>query len=90
MLHWLFLTAGVAVAAAAWVRVRRLAKRLERLTESYWELRYEQGQLRSRLAKIEPPAATATEVERRIPPTPGTAGTQFVPLASLRGHTLNR
>jgi hypothetical protein len=31
-----------------------VSKRLERLSESYWELRYEHGQLRSRIARLEP------------------------------------
>ena len=35
-------------------KARRLAKRLERLTESYWELRYEHGQLRARVNRLDP------------------------------------
>jgi len=38
----------------ALVRTRRLVKRLERLTESYWELRYENGQLRARVNRLDP------------------------------------
>ena len=48
MFQWLVAGIGVAVALAALAKARRLARRLERLTESYWELRYEHGQLRSR------------------------------------------
>jgi hypothetical protein len=59
--------------------VRRLARRLERLTESYWELRYEYGQMRSRLNRLDPEQAAAVP---DVPQTPGT--TAFVPLSSLK------
>ena len=75
----LFLLAAAAalLAAAALVKARRLAKRLERLTESYWELRYEHGQLRARVNRIDPeqPAAPAAAE----PPA-----TNFIPLSSLK------
>ena len=80
--QWLLTGAAVLVAVAALVKARRLAKRLERLTESYWELRYEHGQLRARVNRLDPS------------PSPGAAGddapqltggaTAFVPLSSLK------
>ena len=76
--------------AAAWVKARRVSKRLERLAESYWELRYDLGQLGSRLAKVEPDERATPAIEQRPHPTFGAAGTQFVPLAALRRHDLNR
>ena len=51
---WLLTGAAFLVALGAFARVRRVSKRLERLSESYWELRYEHGQLRSRIARLEP------------------------------------
>jgi hypothetical protein len=51
---WLLTGASFLVALGAFARVRRVSKRLERLSESYWELRYEHGQLRSRIARLEP------------------------------------
>jgi hypothetical protein len=71
---------AVALAVAAFVRARRTAKRLERLTESYWELRYEHGQLRARLTALEPPPgnSNADEIARQ------TGSTAFVPLSSLK------
>jgi hypothetical protein len=76
---WLLTGAAVAIAAAALAKARRLAKRLERLTESYWELRYEHGQLRARLNRIDPdPAAAAPE------PTRPAGTTAFVPLSALK------
>ena len=76
------LVSGVAilVALAALAKARRLAARLERLTESYWELRYEHGQLRSRVNRLDP---------EQLPPPAADAGppagtTAFVPLSSLK------
>ena len=76
-LLWLTTGAALVTAAAALFKARRVARRLERLTESYWELRYEHGQLRARVARLDPeqPAAVA---ETRTP------GTAFVPLSSLK------
>ena len=77
----IFAGAAVVVAVVALARSRRTAKRLERMTESYWELRYEHSQLRSRLAALEPPQAQAdTDVHAARQPAP----TAFVPLSSLK------
>jgi hypothetical protein len=71
--------AAVFVAALALARARRATKRLERLTESYWELRYDHGQLRARVARLDPEApATPTEA------APQAGRTAFVPLSSLK------
>ncbi len=77
-LHWLLTGVAVVVAVAALAKARRTAKRLERLTETYWELSYDHGQLRARVNKLDPedapqPAST---------PKPG--GANFVPLSSLK------
>ena len=72
------LAAGTAILIALFVflRARGLARRLERLSESYWELRYEHGQLRARLNRLE-------GTEEATPPEPPQA-THFVPLSSLK------
>jgi len=77
-LQWLLTGAAVLLAAAALLRARRAVKRLERLTESYWELRYEHGQLRARVERLDPASAQPAETG----PQPGTA--TFVPLSSLK------
>ena len=78
--QWLLIGVAVLIAVAALVRARRTAKRLDRLTESYWELRYEHGQLRGRLKALEPQAAGAEPEQAPLP-----AGTTaFVPLSSLK------
>jgi hypothetical protein len=77
--HWLLTGGALIVAAMTLVKARRLSKRLDRLTESYWELRYEHGQLRTRVARLDPEQTPALDE------APRQAGsTAFVPLSSLR------
>jgi len=77
-LHWLLTVAALLVALTAWAKARRLAKRLERLTESYWELRYEHGQLRARVNRLDPENPPAAE------PAMPAGTTAFVPLSPLK------
>ena len=84
MFQWL-LTAGAAIVAlASLVRARRLSRRFEKLSESYWELRYAHGQLSARLDRLEnvadKDAARSPAQGVRLPD--GTAN--FVPLSSLK------
>jgi hypothetical protein len=79
-LHWLLTVAALVVAVVALAQARRAARRLERLTETYWELRYDHGQLRARVAKLDPEAAAPAQSE----PAPKPGGTNFVPLSSLK------
>ena len=66
--------AALVIAVAALLRARHTARRLEKIVESYWELRYEFGQLR---AQIDKPQGRADD-----PVATGT--TAFVPLSRLR------
>jgi HAMP domain-containing protein len=71
------------VAVAALIRARRLSRRVERLSESYWELRYEHGQLSARIARLEAGGEREVSVlAQGVPLPPGTAA--FVPLSSLK------
>jgi hypothetical protein len=82
-LHWLLTVAAVLTAAWALARLRRVSRRLDRLTESYWELKYDHGQLRARVARLDPEAAgPAAGTPSPKPGTPGS--TAFVPLSSLK------
>jgi hypothetical protein len=78
MFPWLLSGAALLVAGAALARTRKLAKRLERLTESYWELRYEHGQLRARVNRVDPDQAPPPDAG------PAAGATAFVPLSSLK------
>ena len=48
---------AAAVAVAAWIRAGRLARKLDAVTQSYWELRYDFTRLRSQVARLDPEAA---------------------------------
>jgi hypothetical protein len=76
---WVLSAAALATAGAALVKARRVSRRLERLTESYWELRYEHGQLRARVARLDPDQSAALGDTSRPAGT-----TAFVPLSSLK------
>jgi len=78
--QWLLIGAALLLALGAFLHARRVARRLERLTESYWELRYEYGQLRARVTRLEPAAA---DPEADLPTRPA-GTTAFVPLSSLK------
>jgi len=75
-LHWLLTGAALLAAGAALVAARRQSKRLERLTESYWELRYDHGQLRARVNRLDP--------EQQAAAAPEPPATNFIPLSSLK------
>ena len=70
---------AIGAAGLAWFLARRASRRVNQLTDSYWQLRYEYGQLRSRVTRLEggtegePPAAGAE------PP-----GGSFIPLSSIK------
>ena len=76
--HWLLTGVALLAALTSWAKARRLAKRLERLTESYWELRYEHGQLRAHVNRLDPEKPAADE------PAIPAGTTAFVPLSSLK------
>lgn len=74
---WLVSGAGLLIALAALATARRLSRRLGHLSEQYWELKYEHGELKSRVKALAP---TPEETARSQPPVQQT----FVPLASIR------
>ena len=73
------------VACYALLRARNAGMRAERLSESYWELRYEIGQLKVRANRLETSTGLA-EAEAVAPvETPRPASTtSFIPLSSLK------
>ena len=78
-LHWLLTVAAILTAAWALARARRVTKRLERLTESYWELRYDHGQLRALVARLDPAAAEPAQADPAAKPA-----ANFISLSSLK------
>ncbi len=78
--YWVLVGAAFLTAAAAVERARRVSKRLERLRESYWDLRYEFGQLQARVTRLEADRSD----QPPSPVQPAAAATNFVPLSSLK------
>ena len=77
-LLWLFVSVSMVLALAAWRQARRTERRLAQLSEMYWELKYQQGELRVRVQHLNgemPPPQPSTPEQ----PTGG-----FVPLSSLK------
>ncbi len=61
---------------------RRLSRKLDALTASYWELRYDYTRLRSQVARLDPESSASG---RQEPETPAAAPTvAFVPLSTMR------
>jgi hypothetical protein len=75
----LWFVAGVALVAAllAWREARRTAKRLDDLSQMYWSLKYQYGELRAQVQR--PPGAPA-----EAPPPPVTPRDAVIPLSSLK------
>ena len=79
-LLWIVTAASLAVALVAWSKARRTARRLVQLTEMYWELKYQHGELRAQLQRRQ-----AGEPDPAVTPPPRTPATDtFVPLTSLK------
>ena len=77
--HWLVTAAALVAALLAWRQARRTARRLEQLSQMYWELKFQHGEQRVLVERLTggpqvPPAPDA--------PTP--PGESFVSLASLK------
>jgi hypothetical protein len=67
---WLFVVVALVVALAAWLQSRRTARQLAEVTQMYWQLKYDHGELK---AKVDPPEPVA--------PAPKAT---FVPLSSIK------
>ena len=79
MWQWLLIGAIGLVALASWLKARGLTRRLEQLTQQYWELRYQHGELRATVRRLDPDAPRDDEPAAADPPAQ-----VFIPLASLK------
>jgi hypothetical protein len=79
-MNWPGFLAGVALLVALWAltKARRTARRLDQLQQSYWDLRYEHGRLKSQVKRLDP-----DEAEAAAPPA-NTPSQTFIPLSSLK------
>ena len=78
-MEWLWVVAGSGwlLAVAALLTARRASRHLTQLSEQYWELKYEHGELKARVRAIAP---TPEEVDASRPAVQQT----FVPLSSVK------
>ena len=79
MLSWWIVGVSLLAALAAAERARRLAKRLDRLREAYWDLRYELGQVQARVARLEGDRSDQAPIAAQAQ-----GANAFVPLSSLK------
>jgi hypothetical protein len=83
VLLWTVAGLALLVALVAVSSARRLARRLDALNQSYWELRYDYTRLRSQVARLDPQQAAElpTAEAAAEPPLPSVS---FVPLSSIK------
>ena len=76
---WVVAGLSLLVAVVALSFARRLSRRLDSLTQSYWELRYDYTRLRSQVSRLDPEQVEAVE-----PAPPPAATVSFVSLSSIK------
>ena len=79
MLGWVIAAVALAAAVGAWMRAGRIARKLDALNQSYWELRYDFTRLRSQVSRLDP-----GDQEQTAPPPPPPGQMAFVPLSSIK------
>jgi hypothetical protein len=87
-LLWLVAVGSLVAALLAWRKARATARRLEQLTQLYWELKYQHGELRVRLQRTAGPDAGGGSGSpeaagpANVPAAPPSEG--FIPLSALK------
>ena len=77
ILSWVVAVLALGVAVLAWMHTRRTARRVEQLSQMYWELKYQHGELRRDLQQL-------TGESHQSASAPERPADAFVPLASLK------
>ena len=84
ILLWSTVSASLIVALVAWRQARQTAKRLTQLSEMYWELRYQHGELRVRMQRLTGEGLSPSPSPSQETPAAAPVGESFVPLSSLK------
>jgi len=79
ILPWALAAAALTVALTSWVLARRTARRLAQLSQMYWELKYQHGELRAQVQQL-----TGETAQPAPMPQPPVQVDAFIPLASLK------
>ena len=79
MVLWVLTVLALLAALVSVTLVRRQARRLDALNQSYWELRYDYTRLRSQVSRLDP-----EQVNEAADVPPATPSVSFVPLSSIR------
>jgi hypothetical protein len=80
VLAWVAAGSGLVIALVALGLARRVSRRLDVLTQSYWDLRYEYTRLRSQVSRLDPESGEPESA----PPPAASATVSFVPLSTIR------
>ena len=72
---WAVAIGALVLAAASWIVARRAARRAAQLSDMYWQLRYDHGELKTRVDALAP----APDATPRTAP-----GTHFVALTDVK------
>lgn len=87
-LLWFVTLVSLGAALLAWRQARAAARRAQQLSQMYWELKYQHGELRvqlQRLASAGSAGGAPQAADAPAPPSPGQdAGGGFIPLSSLK------
>ena len=78
MVLWVIASLALLAAVVAILLARRTARKLDALTQSYWELRYDYTRLRSVVSRLDP------ETPQEAPPAAPASQVTFVPLSSMK------
>ena len=78
-LLWAAATASLVAALLAWRKTRATARRLEQLSQMYWELKYQHGELRVKVQRLNGDRDAGSPPAPDPPPSQG-----FIPLSSLK------
>jgi hypothetical protein len=78
-MNWLWLVTGASLllALVAVAMARGLSRRLAQLSEQYWELKFDHGELKARIKALAPTAEEQATAQPVVKET-------FVPLAGLK------
>jgi hypothetical protein len=80
-MEWLWVATGTGwlLALGALATARRLSRRVGQLSEQYWHLKYEHGELKARVKSLAPTPEEAAAAKPAVQQT-------FVPLTSMKGR----